>query len=209
MKVGNQGPRDPLEGRQCRASRSTGRIDGRYLEITNCHTKTPADCSTGRPRARSRVHDTRPPDQCRLPTGGVSPDEQGKRPGVDGVTAQAYAEHLDESLRDLHDRLRRERYQAPLVERVWLEKDDGGHRPIGQPTFEDKIVQRAVAMLLEAIYEQDFHDCSYGFRQGRRPHDALHELRERCMTEGIGWIVDADVSGYFDSIDKTRLQEVL
>ena len=64
-------------------------------------------------------------------------------------------------------------------------------------------------MLLEAIYEQDFHDCSYGFRQGRRPHDALHELRERCMTEGISWSVDADVSGYFDSIDKTRLQEVL
>jgi group II intron reverse transcriptase/maturase len=130
-------------------------------------------------------------------------------PGIDGVTAQAYAEHLDENLHDLYDRLRSGRYQAPPVERVWLEKDDGGQRPIGKPTFEDKIVQRAVAMLLEAIYEQDFHDCSYGFRQGRSPHDALHELRERCMTEGIGWIVDADVSGYFDSIDKTRLQEVL
>jgi group II intron reverse transcriptase/maturase len=130
-------------------------------------------------------------------------------PGIDGVTAQAYAEHLDENLRDLHERLRSGRYQAPPVERVWLEKDDGGQRPIGKPTFEDKIVQRAVAMLLEAIYEQDFHDCSYGFRQGRSPHDALHELRERCMTEGIGWIVDADVSGYFDSIDRTRLREVL
>jgi len=130
-------------------------------------------------------------------------------PGIDGVTAQAYAEHLDENLHDLHERLHSGRYQAPPVERVWLEKDDGGQRPIGKPTFEDKIVQRAVAMLLEAIYEQDFYDCSYGFRQGRSPHDALHELRERCMTEGIGWIVDADVSGYFDSIDKTRLQEVL
>ena len=64
-------------------------------------------------------------------------------------------------------------------------------------------------MLLEAIYEQDFHDCSYGFRQGRSPHEARHALRERCMTEGIGWIVEADVSGYCDSIDKTRLQEVL
>ncbi len=129
--------------------------------------------------------------------------------GIDGVTAQAYAEHLDEHLRDLHERLRSGRYQAPPVERVWLEKVDGGQRPIGKPTFEDKIVQRAVAMLVEAIYEQDFDDGSYGFRQGRSPHDALHELRERCMNEGTGWIVDADVSGYFDSLDKTRLREVL
>jgi len=130
-------------------------------------------------------------------------------PGIDGVTAQMYAEHLDENLRDLYERLRSGRYQAAPVERVWIEKEDGGQRPIGKPTFEDKIVQRAVAMLLEAIYEQDFHDCSYGFRPGRSPHAALHALREQCMTEGIGWIVDADVSGYFDSIDRTRLREVL
>jgi len=129
--------------------------------------------------------------------------------GIDGVTAKMYAEHLDDNLRDLHERLRSGRYQAAPVERVWIEKDDGGQRPIGKPAFEDKIVQRAVAMLLEAIYEQDFHDCSYGFRPGRSSHAALHEVRERCMQEGIGWIVDADVSGYFDSIDRTRLQEVL
>ena len=80
--------------------------------------------------------------------------------GIDGVTAKAYAAHLDENRRDLHERLRSGRYQAPPVERVWLEKDDGGQRPIGRPTFEGKIVQRAVAMLLEAIYEQDFIDGS-------------------------------------------------
>jgi retron-type reverse transcriptase len=125
------------------------------------------------------------------------------------VTAKQYTEHLDDNLRDLHERLRRGRYQAAPVERVWIEKDDGGQRPIGKPAFEDKIVQRAVAMLLEAIYEQDFHDGSYGFRQGRSPHEALRALRERCMTEGIGWIVDADVSGYFDSIDRAHLRDVL
>src|ERR671922_2105913 len=130
-------------------------------------------------------------------------------PGVDGVTAETYAEHLEENLRDLHERLRSGRYQTAPVERVWIEKDEGGQRPIGKPAFEDKIVQRAVAMRLEAIYEQDFYDGSYGCRQGRSPHEALHELRQRCMTEGIGWIVDADVSGYFDSIDRTRLREVL
>ena len=81
-------------------------------------------------------------------------------PGIDGVTAKEYAEHLDENLHDLHERLRSGGYQAPPVERVWLDKAEGGHRPIGKPTFEDKIVQRAVAMLLEAIYEQDFCDSS-------------------------------------------------
>ncbi len=129
--------------------------------------------------------------------------------GIDGVTAQQYAEHLEDNLRDLHERLCSGCYQAPPVARVWIEKEDGGQRPIGKPAFEDKIVQRAVAMLLEAIYEQDFHDCSYGFRRGRSPHDALHALRERCMQEGIGWIVDADISGYFDSIDRTQLRAVL
>jgi retron-type reverse transcriptase len=129
--------------------------------------------------------------------------------GLDGVTAQQYAEHLDENLRDLHERLCSGRYQAVPVERVWIEKEAGGQRPIGKPTFEDKIVQRAVAMLVEAIYEQDFYDCSYGFRPGRSAHEALHELRERCMQEGIGWIVDADISGYVDSIDRTQLRTVL
>jgi RNA-directed DNA polymerase len=129
--------------------------------------------------------------------------------GIDGVTAKLYAEHLDENLHDLHDRLRSGRYQATPVMRVWIEKEDGGQRPIGKPAFEDKIVQRAVAMLLEAIYEQDFSDSSYGFRPGRSPHQALHDLRTHCMEEGIGWIVDADVSGYFDSIDRTRLREVM
>src|SRR4029450_7697957 len=87
--------------------------------------------------------------------------------GMDGVPAQTDAEHLDETLRDLQARLRSGRYQAAPVERVWIEKADGSQRPIGKPAFEDKIVQRAVAMLLEAIYEQDFLDCSYGFRPGR------------------------------------------
>jgi RNA-directed DNA polymerase len=129
--------------------------------------------------------------------------------GIDGVTAKLYAEHLDENLHDLHDRLRSGRYQATPVVRVWIEKEDGGRRPIGKPAFEDKIVQRAVAMLLEAIYEQDFSGSSYGFRPGRSPHDALRDLRTQCLTEGVGWIVDADVSGYFDSIDRTHLREVL
>jgi RNA-directed DNA polymerase len=130
-------------------------------------------------------------------------------PGIDGVTAKEYAEHLDENVRDLHARLRSGRYQAAPVERVWIEKDDGSQRPIGTPAFEDQSVQRAVAMRLAAIYAQDFYDCSDGFRRGRSPHDALHELRERCRHEGLGWIGEAEVSGSFDSIARTRLREGL
>jgi group II intron reverse transcriptase/maturase len=130
-------------------------------------------------------------------------------PGVDGVTAKEYAENLEENLRDLYERLRSGRYIAPPVERAWLKKEDGSDRPIGKPTFEDKIVQRAVVMLLGAIYEQDFYDFSYGFREGHSPHQALHELREQCRGMNIGWVLDADVSGFFDNLDHGWLREII
>jgi retron-type reverse transcriptase len=126
--------------------------------------------------------------------------------GIDGVTAREYAESLEENLRSLHERLRSGRYKAPPVERAWLEKVDGGKRPIGKPTFEDKIVQRAVVMLLGAIYEQEFYGLSYGFREGRSAHQALQELRRECERMNIGWIVDADVSGCFDNLDHGLLR---
>ena len=130
-------------------------------------------------------------------------------PGVDGVTAKQYAENLETNLPALYERLRNGRYKAPPVERTWLEKEDGKKRPIGKPAFEDKIVQRAVVMLLEAIYEQDFYDFSYGFRRGRSPHRALKELRQQCVRMKIGWIVDADISSFFDSIDRSWLRKYL
>ena len=128
-------------------------------------------------------------------------------PGGDQVTAQQYAANLDDNLRDLHERLRDNRYVAPPVERVWIEKEGGKKRPIGKPCFEDKIVQRAVVMILEAIFEHDFHAFSHGFRKGHSPHQALHELREQCRKLHINWIVDADVSGFFDTIDHDLLRE--
>ena len=98
-----------------------------------------------------------------------------RAPGLDGGTAEADAEHLAENLRDLHARLRSGCSQAAPVERVWIEKEAGSHRPIGTPAFEEKIGQRAVAMRLAAISAQDFLDCSYGFRPGRSPQAARHE----------------------------------
>ena len=130
-------------------------------------------------------------------------------PGVDGVTAKEYAENLEDNLIDLHRRLRTQQYKAQPVERVWLKKPDGGQRPIGKPAFEDKIVQRAVTMLLQEIYEQDFHDFSFGFRRGYKPHQALHLLRKQCGKTNTNWIIDADVSGFFDAIDHHQLREFL
>jgi len=135
--------------------------------------------------------------------------QKSSAPGIDQVTAQQYAGNGDEHLRDLHERLRDQRYVAPPVERVWIEQDGGKQRPRGQPGVEDKIVQRAVVMLLEAIFEQDFHAFSHGFRKGHSPQQALHERREQCRELPITWRVDAGVSGWFDNLDWSSLRAFL
>ena len=130
-------------------------------------------------------------------------------PGVDGITADEYAANLETNLAELHERMRSNRYVAPPVERVWIEKEGGKKRPIGMPTFEDKIVQRAVVMILEQIYSHDFHGFSHGFQAGHSQHQALRELREECIKSNINWIVDADVSGFFDNLDHGHLREFI
>ena len=129
--------------------------------------------------------------------------------GVDGVTAAEYGANLEENLRDLHERMRSGRYIAPPVKRTWLDKDGSSKRPIGEPTFEDKIAQRAEVMLLGAVYEQDFHDFSHGFREGHSQHQALQQLWQQCTRMNINWIVDADVSGFFDNLDHSWLRRII
>jgi group II intron reverse transcriptase/maturase len=129
--------------------------------------------------------------------------------GVDDVTADEYGADLFGNLTRLHERLRTQRYVAPPVRRTWLDKDDGSKRPIGIPTLEDKVVQRAVAMVMAAVYEQDFHVFSHGFRPGHSPHQALHELRTLCLARRTRWIVDADVSGFFDTLDHGVLRQFI
>jgi len=131
--------------------------------------------------------------------------------GVDGQTAAEYAANLEGNLRSLLDRAKSgDHYRAPPVRRVHIPKGDGSKtRPIGIPTFEDKVLQRAVAMMLEAVYEQDFHDCSYGFRPARSAHDALRTLRESLMEMNGGWVLEADIEAFFDSVDRAQLQEIL
>lgn len=129
--------------------------------------------------------------------------------GVDGVTAKAYAENLEANLRDLHERLKEGRYYAPPVSRAWRKKEDGSQRPLGVPAYEDKIAQRAATMILSAVYEQDFYDFSYGFRPKRSAHQAIKELRQKCYEVRANWIVDADVSGFFDNLDHEQLREII
>jgi RNA-directed DNA polymerase len=129
--------------------------------------------------------------------------------GVDGQSADEYSENLEANLRVLLERAKSGAYRAPPVRRVHIPKGDGQTRPLGIPTFEDKVLQRAVAILMEAVYEQDFLDCSYGFRPGRSAHQALGKLRDTLMEMGGGWTLEADISNYFGSIDHGHLRAVL
>ena len=130
--------------------------------------------------------------------------------GVDGQTGSDYGANLDENLDALLGRLKSGRYRAPPVKRVHIPKGDGRKtRPIGIPTFEDKVLQRAVAMVLEAVYEQDFLPCSHGFRPGRSPHDAVQALWEAMMDVGGGWVLEADIESFFDTLSHQHLRDFL
>jgi len=130
--------------------------------------------------------------------------------GVDGQTAADYEENLKDNLQSLLDRAKTGTYRAPPVRRVHIPKGTRGEtRPIGIPTLEDKVLQRAVVMVLEAIYEQDFYDGSYGFRPGRSAHQALQTLWEQTMGIGGGWILEVDIRKFFDTLDHAHLRSLL
>ena len=130
--------------------------------------------------------------------------------GVDGVTAAQYEADLEANLSGLLERFKSGRYRAPAVRRVHLEKPGTSKtRPIGIPTLEDKVLQRAVLMVLEAVYEQDFLDCSYGFRPGRGAHQALQALWDGLMELGGGWVIDLDIEDFFGSVDWGHLGSFL
>jgi group II intron reverse transcriptase/maturase len=126
--------------------------------------------------------------------------------GVDEQSGEEYAVHLEANLEDLYARLKEKRYRTPPVRRVTIPKENGKERPLGIPTFEDKVAQRAVAMLLEPIYEQEFYASSYGFRPGKGAKQALEEVKRQYSTGKVNWLIDADIQGYFDHVDHHLLQ---
>ena len=130
--------------------------------------------------------------------------------GVDGQTASDYETNLWGNLQSLLDRAKSGTYRAPPVRRAHIPKGTGSEtRPIGIPTFEDKVLQRAVVMALEAIYEQDFYPCSYGFRPQRSAHGALDALWKQTMQSGVGWILEVDIRKFFDTLDHAHLRELV
>src|SRR5262249_17283354 len=128
-------------------------------------------------------------------------------PGVDRQSAEQYAADLEGNLRSLLERAKSGTYQAPPVRRVHIPKGESGEtRPIGIPTSEDKILQRAVAMVLEAVYEQDFLSCSYGFRPGRSAHQALDALQHQAVKMAGGWVLEIDIRKFLDHASGYSLQ---
>jgi group II intron reverse transcriptase/maturase len=127
--------------------------------------------------------------------------EEGKAPGVDGIDAKQYGRGLEARLRSLLDRLHRGRYRPQPSRRRWIPKGEGRLRPLGIPATEDKLVQGALAAVLTEVYEEEFHDFSYGFRPGRSCHDALRELARHIDHDKVNWVVEADIKGFYDNID--------
>jgi RNA-directed DNA polymerase len=137
----------------------------------------------------------------------VKPDSA---PGVDGQSWAEYGKQLDENLRDLRNRVKGGSYFAPPVKRVHIPQGDGPEtRGIGLPTIEDKVLQRAIVLLLEPIFEQDFKSFSYGFRPGRSAHEALAGIWSQCMNQGIKWVLEVDIRKYFDTLKKAWLRRFL
>jgi group II intron reverse transcriptase/maturase len=129
--------------------------------------------------------------------------------GVDGVTKEMYGRDLGTNLHDLHERLRTGRYRHQPIRRVYIPKANGQRRPLGVSTLEDKIVQSAIREVLEAVYEQDFLDCSHGFRPGRGAHDAIRVLSQLAYTGQVQWVIEADIQSFFDSVDHGVLLDVI
>jgi len=119
--------------------------------------------------------------------------------GIDGVTWQEYGENLEENLKDLVARLKGKRYRPLPARRVYIPKDEHSKRPLGLPALEDKIVQKGIALILEAIYEADFLDSSYGFRPGRNCHQAVDAVDKTIMRNPINHVIDADIKGFLDN----------
>jgi group II intron reverse transcriptase/maturase len=129
--------------------------------------------------------------------------------GIDGVVHAQYAANVEEDIRQLHRRLVEDKYQAQPLRRVYIPKEDGKQRPISIPVLEDKLVQSVAVDLLNAIYEQDFFDCSYGFRPGRSQHQALDKVGKVICTRPTSWVLELDIKAYFDSIVRENLSEMV
>lgn len=209
MKAGNPLTGDPVERRGCRQTES---IEGKMKETpSSVLVTTKLDRTATLAKQMPDVAFTTLAHHLDLDWLREAHRRTNKRgaAGVDGISAADYAVNLEANLQSLLDHAKSGTYRVPPVRRVDIPKGDGHTRPIGIPTFEDKILQRAVAMLLEGIYEQDFLDCSYGFRPRRSAHHALETLRNGTMNMLGGWVIELDIQSFFDNLDHGHLRQIL
>lgn len=199
---GSEEPAEAVEGRGLAKGsllgQNTHRTQGRVSVPSALEQVRQAVKTDGKQRLTALLHHVYAPEMLEFCYYSV---KRGAAAGIDGVTWQHYGERLAENLQDLSERLKRGGYRAKPVKRVQIPKSDGRLRPIGLPALEDKIVQRAVAEVLNAVYEQEFLGFSYGFRPGRNPHRALDALYVAIKVKKVSWVLDADIREFFDTLD--------
>jgi len=209
MKRGNEHPKDPVERRTRRITEPLeGKMEG---------TQGPQTVSTKQQRIAKLARQM--PDEALTSLSqhidiewmkeAVRRTRKKGATGIDGQTAEEYERNLEENLRTLIDRAKGGNYRAPPVKRVHIPKGGGATRPIGIPTYEDKVLQRAVVMALEPVYEQMFHDCSYGFRPQRSAHQALESFWKQMMGMRGGWVLEVDIKSFFDTLEHKHLQDII
>jgi RNA-directed DNA polymerase len=210
MKRGNASQADPVEGRE---SRKTEPMEGKMNgtpNSDNVSTKLQRVAELARQMPEAALKTLAHHIDTEFLEEAFRRTRKDGAAGVDGQTAMEYAAQLAGNLATLLDRFKAGEYRAPPVRRVHIPKGDGSKtRPIGIPTFEDKVLQRAVTMVLEAVYEQDFLECSYGFRPGRSAHQALQALWRGLMRMGGGWVLEIDIKSFFDTVDHGHLRNFL
>src|SRR5580658_5746749 len=210
MKTGNRARRDPAEGRE--ASRVENRWPDTWegtLDPTNLSTNRQRIASLARTKRRTALYSLHHVIDLDWMMEAYRLTRRDGSPGIDGVRAEDHERNLEANLLDLLDRIKSGRYRAPPVRRAYIPKADGSQRPLGIPTFEDKVAQRAVTMVVEEIYEQDFLPCSYGFRPGRSAHQAFRTLQNVLWAKRLYWVLDIDIRKYFDSIPHSHLRAFL
>jgi group II intron reverse transcriptase/maturase len=211
MKVGNagEGPGDPLEGRGEQTNVSDEgnmAVLRNRVSMSTRHIRIAELAKEDKGRKFYSIAHLLTADALYEAFGSLRKDASV---GVDRVTYAEYEVDAWGNIQRLHDRMKSGQYRAQPLRRVYIPKEDGRQRPISIPSLEDKIVQRAVVELLNAIYEQDFHECSYGFRPGRSPQEALDEVGRIICQRPITTVLEADITGYFDAIVRSLLVELI
>lgn len=200
-KAGHEAAAESMEGRELAKGNAVGndahRTQRRVRATSGLERVRQAAKEDKKQRFTTLLHHVYDVDRLRAAYQATRRDAAA---GTDGVTRQTYGEDLEKNLHDLSDRIRRGAYRASPVRRVYIAKADGRQRPIGIPTLEDKVVQRAVVEVLNAIYESDFLGFSYGFRPGRSPHQALDALTVGIVDRKVNWVIDADIRSFFDTL---------